>query len=321
MPNGITVKTDDLQKSARKYRKDLLMMPVLALDASLPFMSLRTGIRYSETVGELSGDAQFGPYSVSRKDTDDLAITPRTLYTYFGSVQKTFEPNQIVQTLWGADITKGDGLKGTDMTRQVVAYLCAQLGKNLNKVLWSAVRNDKGDKSKDLFNGFDTITATEQTAGTISADAGNLVTIEAITKSNAVDILKSICRAADEELTDGPTQLVVPKHVFWDYCEDYKVTTGSIPYNKEFQQYYVEGFDNVSIVPLSNKKNSPYIHLTPKKNLLIGVNQTGEEEQIEVERFEAFVLTLVATMFFGAEFESISKERLLVATIDGKTLI
>lgn len=108
---------------------------------------------------------------------------------------------------------------------------------------------------------------------------------------------------------------------FSHYCEDYKSTTGAIPYNREYKQYYVEGFDNVNIVPLANKKNSPFIHMTVKRNMLVGVNQTGEEENVEVARFKAFVLQFIATMFFGVEFESLSKERLLVASIDGTTPI
>ena len=38
-----------------------------------------------------------------------------------------------------------------------------------------------------------------------------------------------------------------------------------------------------------------------------------------VEKHHPFKLDFVATMFFGAEFETISKERLLVGTIDGTT--
>lgn len=77
----------------------------------------------------------------------------------------------------------------------------------------------------------------------------------------------------------------------------------------------------MNIVPLANKKNSPFIHMTVKRNMLVGVNQTGEEESVEVARFKAFVLQFIATMFFGVEFESLSKERLLVASIDGTTPI
>jgi len=323
MPNfSVNISSDDLAKTARKYRKDFLMMPVMALSRSLQYMSLRPGIRYSETVGELSGDMQFGPYSETREDNSEVVVNPRTLYTFFGSVVRNFSPNKIYQSMWGSDITKGEGLKNTEITRMVVAYLSAQLGKNLNNVLFTAVRNNNGEKSVDLFDGFDTIAARELADTKLSAALGNLITIAKIDKTNAVDTLKAICQAADDMLADEESlELIVPRHVFYDYCEDYKSTSASVPYNKEYEKYYVEGFDNVSIIPMSNKRNSPFIQLTTKKNLLVGVNQTGEEENIEVARFKAFVLQFIATMFFGCEYESISKERILFATIDGKTAI
>lgn len=319
---GVNINSEDLQKTARKYRRDFLQMPVLGLSRSLQHMSLRPGIRYSETVGELSGDIQFGPYSETREDNNEVVVNPRTLYTFFGSVVRNFSPNKIYQSMWGSDITKGEALKNTEITRKVLAFLCAQLGKNLNAVLWSAVRKDNGELSKDLFNGFDTITKRELDDGKLSEALGNYKVIQAIDRNNAVDVLKAICQSADDMLTEeNSVKLFVPKHVFFDYCEDYKAATGAIPYNTEYKQYFVEGFDNVSIIPLANKKNSPFIHMTVKKNMLVGVNQIGEEENIEVARFKAFVLQFIATMFFGVEFESISKERLLVASIDGTTAI
>ena len=319
---GVNINSDELSKTAQKYRKDFLMMPVIALNKSLPFMTLRPGIRYAETVGELSGDIEFGPYSETREDNSEVVVNPRTLYTFFGSVVRNFSPNKIYKSMWGSDITKGEALKTTDITRKVVAFLSAQLGKNLNKHLFNAVRKDSGEKTVDLFNGFDTIAKTEYDAKNIAAEKGNLLVIEAITKSNAVDVLKTICRAASEELGDEEELfLYVPKHVMDNYNDDYQATVGSLPYNKEFKKTTVEGADNVTICPLSNKKGSAFIQLTPKRNMLIGVNQMGEEENIEIARFKAFVLQFIATMFFGCQYESISPERILFATIDGATAI
>ena len=75
---SVNITSEDLQKSARKYRKELLQMPVLGLSRSLQHMTLRPGIRYAETVGELSGDMQFGPYSETREDNSEVVINPRT---------------------------------------------------------------------------------------------------------------------------------------------------------------------------------------------------------------------------------------------------
>ena len=313
MPTIITPAA--LQTSAKKYRRELLTMPAQGLRRSLQHMTLRTGLRAGEVVGQLTADLQLGPYSSSRKDTSDIAIKGRELETFFGSVIKDFDPNSVVQTIYGADATKGDALKNVPITLQVISYLAVRLGFNLQKVLWSAVRNAGGTTSAALFNGFDTITASEITAGTIAAANGNYEALaEAITSNNAVDILKSICANADEELTDECKMFVAPA-IYRAYLEDYKATTGAAPYNTEYKKTFVEGFDGVELVPLSNKKDSQYIHLSPKQNMLVGMNREGEEEQIQVDRFSSFELTFSASMFFGVQFESISKERLYVAKL------
>lgn len=307
----------DLSKSAQKYRKELLMMPVLALEQSTNHMSIRSGIRYKETVGELSGDIQLAPYSESRIDVDGVVITPRELETYFGSVVKKFSPNSVYQTIYGSSITKGEALKQTDITRQVLAYLARQIGVNLNKVLWSAKRNATGTTSADLFDGFDTITAAEITAGNIAADKGNYTKLTAaISASNAVDALKGIYEAAADELQGQPSKMFLPKDIYNAYVKDYQATVGAVPYNREYKKTYLEGSDDLcELVALPNKKGSKYIHLTTKGNMLIGVDQLSDAERIEVEKHEAFVLQFIATMFFGCQFESISPERLLVAEL------
>lgn len=318
--SGPKITVEDYQKTAIRYRKDLLMVPSKKLESTLKFMTPRYGIRYAETVGELSGDIQFGPYSETREDNDDVVINPRTLYTYFGSVVKNFSPNKIYQSIFGSDITKGEALKRTDITLAVLTFLGAKLGSNLNKVIWNAVRSDSGSKSKELFNGYDTIAKKELDATNISTEKGNLFTIEAITKDNAVDVLKQFCRAASDELMDNTNvQLFCPRQVFLNYCDDYQASLGHLPYNKEFNKYFIDGFDNVTIVPLSNKKDSPFLQLTTKRNMLVGQNLVGEEENIEVARFKAFVLQFIATCFFGVEYESINKEYILFGAIDGTT--
>ena len=60
----VVVSPEALAKSAAKYRREILMMPVFALGEFLQHVSLRTGIRYSETVGEMSGSMELGPISV-----------------------------------------------------------------------------------------------------------------------------------------------------------------------------------------------------------------------------------------------------------------
>lgn len=316
----VQISDEQLAKSAVKYRKELLMMPVLAMATTLKHMTQRPGVLGKEVVGELAGNIELGPYDEGREDTDAVAINPRVLETFLGSVVKKFSPNSVWQTVYGNLISKGDVLKNVDITRQVLAFLAAKLGANLNAHLWNAVRSDAGTKSKDLFNGFDTITTKEKTASKISAELGNMFVIEAISKDNAVDVLKAFYRAADPVLRETQTKLFIPQGVYDNYVDDYQATVGHVPYNNSFEKTIIEGSNGrCELVPLANKAGSAYIHLTPKSNMLVGFGNGADNEKILVEKHHAFKLDFIATTYFGVEFESISKERLLVGTIDGTT--
>ena len=323
----VQITEQSLATSAARNRTELIQQPVLALGPALSYMSLRTGIRYSETVGELSGDIEIGPYNEDRVDDGDVAINPRTLYTFFGSVVKRFSPNSVAQSIYGANIVKGDGLKNVDITLQVLAFLAAKIGRGLAMHLFNAVRNDKGDKTVDLFNGYDTIALKEITGGGLSVDKGNLYKFsEAITRDNAHDMIVDFCRAADDELLGyedgsdskgGQLNLLIPRWLLYAYRDDYKNVTGHTPIYDKFNQTVVEGFENIRLVPFSGKQKSNIIQLTTRKNMLVGVNQTGDEESLIIEKHHEFKLSLIAALFFGVEYESISKESILVGQLAG----
>lgn len=318
----ITITPEELAKSAAKYRKELLMMSVIALQSTLQHMSLRTGIRYKETVGELSGSIEMGPYDETRVNESNVKITGRELETFFGSVWEKFSPNSVYQSIYGDSIVMGEGLKNVPVAKAVLAFLMKKLSQSLNKNIWGAVRNPAGTTTADLFNGFDTITQAEITAGNIATAKGNLFEFaEAIDTTNAVDQLKAYFRAASDELQgDGDEaiklKMFIPKSVYNAYVDDYQMTVGAVPYNKEFKKTFLEGSDDLcELVALPNKKGSPFLHLTPKKNMLVGVDQSSDTEKITIEKHEPFRLDFVAAMFFGTQFESISPERLLVGKL------
>ena len=314
----MTITPDALAQSAHKFRTELLQMPVHSMQETLRHMTVRRGIRYAETVGELAGDIDLGPYSETRIDDDGIAIKGRTLYTYLGSVVKKFSPNSVVKSIYDAAITKGEGLKNVDIALRVLSFLTAKLGGNLQSHIWDAVRNDSGTTSADLFDGFDTITAQEMAGGDVATAKKNLFEFsEEITAANAVDMIKAFCEAASEHLVDAGhrVNLYCSPAIYRNYLKDYQSTVGAIPYNTSYDKTVVEGFENVHFVPLYNKAKSPYLHLSAQANMLVGVNQEGEEEHITIEKHEAFVLQYIATMFFGVQFESVAPERLLVGKL------
>jgi hypothetical protein len=211
----------------------------------------------------------------------------------------------------------GQGLTNTAITQLVLVFLAKKISKNLNKVLWSAVRNSAGTGTVDLFDGFDTITKADITSGKIAVAKGNLVELTAaITSSNCCDVLKGIHRAATDELQGEVCKMFISKTVYNMYNDDYQASHGALPYNTAFKKTFLEGSDDMcELVALPNKKASPYIHMTTKGNMLVGVDQQSDTEKITVEKHAAFILQFVVAMFFGVQFETISPEKLLVAKL------
>lgn len=316
---GINFTPEELAKSAVKYRQTLLAMPIIALDRSIRHMTVRPGIRYKETVGELGGSIEIGPYDETREDKTGVNVAGRELETFFGSVIKKFSPNSVAQSVWGSQMTtSGDALKSAPITKLVLAFLMKKISQGLNKNLWVATRNPSGTTTKDLFNGFDTITETEISGTNIATAKNNLYefTEEVSLTNNAVEQLKTFYRSASDELRDVPTKLFIPQVIYDAYCDDYQATVGSVPYNREFKKTFLEGSNDLcELVPLSNKKDSKFIHLSTKENMLIGVDQMSDLEKITVEKHHPFLLDFVCAMFFGCQFESLSPERLLVGKL------
>jgi hypothetical protein len=314
-----TVSHSELQKAAQKFRTELLIMAVIGLDRTLQHMTLRTGVRYKETVGELSGPAELMPYTGDMADADDnMTVNGRDLETYLGQCIKLFDPNTLIHTLYGAAVTKGEGLKNLDINKAVLTLLMRKISGGLNSNMFKAVRNAAGKTTADLFNGFDTITAADIVANRLTTGKKNLFNFTSyINNSNAVDLLKAYYRACSDELKDETTKMYISQTIYDAYCDDYQFTVGSVPYNKEFKKTFLEGSDNrCELVPLIGKKDTPYLHISTKENMLVGVNQMGEEEQIEVRRGDnPFKLQFVTTMFFGTQFETVSPERLLVGRL------
>ena len=302
---------DDYQKAAIKWRKDLLMLPIIGIQDTLQYMTGRPGIRYKENVGTIYADAQFAPYKATRSGDVNLKLDFRTLETHFGNVVAKFEPNSAISTLLGTGATKGDGQMTTPTALHVLAQIAKGLSEHLNDAMWNGVRNANGDTTKDLFDGFDTITQKEITSGAISAENGNYMKIsEEITSANAVDVAKEILFSLDPRLRSQELLMFCSQDFADKYNEAYLMSHGGIPYNTKYNHTTVEGSNGrLKLVPLYNKADSKFIHICPKSNMLVGYDQMGDIESIMVKEYEPFILTYIATMFFGVQFESIDKRR------------
>lgn len=312
---------DALQKSATRYQKELLIMPVTTASATLSHMRGIPGLQGSIVLGQLDGEVELGPYKNTRKANGDFTITPRTLDVFLGNCAYDFDPNDVWGTIYGSLVTKGEGLKNVDINRDILMLVAGKLGRKLNMAIWGAVRNAEGDTTKDLFNGFDTITKTENTNGSIAADKGNYLKLTAaISESNAIDTFTAIYDAADDELKSQKVKIYCTKDQYAAYNRNYQLLHGALPYNTEFKKTYLEGTDNLwEFCPMASKKGSKYIHVAPQSNMVYGYG-AGENpgETLSIEKYSSWMLTLEAAMTFGVNFATVSKEMLMVAELAGE---
>ncbi|MCM1490718.1 MAG: hypothetical protein NC095_07825 [Muribaculum sp.] len=310
---------EDYQTAAATFRKELLRLPLIGAGATLKYMTIRPGVRYEEMVGSVSADAEIAPYKAGQTSDANLNLDIRALRTYFGAVNAKFEPNSAIQTLLGhkASQASGDALASTPTAHEVLACIAKSVSHNLNMALWNAKRDANGKTTQTLFDGFDTISEQEIADGNISVEKGNLIEIDKeITEVNAVDVAKSILKAMDDSLRGEHCYMYCTMDFYDKYCEAYQLTHGGITYNTQYTQTFVEGSNGMlEIVPLSSKKGSKLIHVSPKANMLFGCDQMSDTETVRVKEYEPDILTLMMRVFAGCQFESIDKRRLLVAKI------
>ena len=309
---NITPSLEQFQEAATKWRPELLMQPIIGCQDTIQHMTPRPGIRYKENVGAISGDAQFGPYKPSRSTDFNLNVDYRTLETFMGSVHCKFEPNSAASTILGyMAATKGDGQMKAPTALHVLIHIAKSLSGNLNDAIFIGVRNASGDTTHDLFDGFDTIAQMEIDANNISVANKNYMKLtEEITAANALDIAKEILYSLDPRLRAQELNMYCSQDFADKYNEAMLLTHGGINYYNQFNQNCVEGSNGkLHIVPLFNKADSKFIQVTPKSNMLIGYDQMGDIESVMVKEYEPFILSYIATMFFGVQYESIDYRR------------
>lgn len=310
-----------LQKSATRYEKELLIMPVTSAQATLQHMTGMPGLKGPVVLGQLEGDAELGPYKNTRNADGQFTITPRQLDVFLGNCAYGFDPNDVWGTIYGSLVTKGEGLKNVDINKYIVMYVAGKLGRKLNMAIWNAKRNPTGDTTADLFNGFDTITASEVADGNIAAANGNYLELQApITEANAIETFNQIYDQANDELQGQRVKIYCSRDIYTAYNRNYQLLHGALPYNQEFKKTTLEGTDGLwEFCPLASKKGSQFIHVSPQQNLVYGYG-AGQNpgETISIEKYSSWRLTLEAAMAFGVQFRTVSPEMLMVAKLSAE---
>lgn len=320
---NVTYGAEELSKTFQTYRKDFILMPLLAMQVLAQHCNVRTGIRYRETVTQLSTNAEIGNYSKTKHEDAAVNLDPRVFQTFFGNIVQGIDPNAIYQSIWGSNVTKGDGLKNVPIVNQVCAYLVKKVGENMLMNAFTAKHDPSDTKSTaKWFDGFKTILEADA-AGTnelkkvlISTALGNLVEgSESISKDNAEDLIKDFywSEAGDalaaSKLRSQQLKLFMSDQAYHFYTEAYQVNHGSLPYNQSYDKRTLDGASNVELVPLPCVPKD-FLLLTPKNNINLVFNQKTDDETFLVEKSldNHYDVDFIMNYFFGTQFESVSPE-------------
>ena len=308
---------ESLKQNFVKWRKDLLTIPTLNFRTQLgDLFEIRTGVRYQEKIGQLSGDAQLGPYDPHYTDTNDAEITARTLEVHLGSCVKQMDPNTAIQTIWDEQVAAGEKGKNIPFVKFLAGFYMRRISENLYNHVWDGVRNASGHRTVDLFDGIETIINKEITAGNISAANGNFKTIQTITTSNAEDVFKDFYRSANKKLRGmfPKLYLVCSEDDYNKYVDCYQANHGSLPYNNEFDKKILEGSRGKCEIKVVDGVSDNFLKLVPPRNFTFGTNVNGEETSMEIAESKTshFLYDVIAKMFAGFQVARIEKEFLFV---------
>ena len=166
---------EDYKKTAIKWRKELLELPIASAQDVLKYMHGISGLRGAMRFPSIESDSQFGPYDPDRVTKALVNIDYRELETHFGSVIEKFHPNDYAMLTMGyTQPTRGDGQKKASATLLILSQLAKARGKHLASAVFNGKRKADGTTTNDLFDGFHTIAEAEIASGNLSAAKGNL---------------------------------------------------------------------------------------------------------------------------------------------------
>lgn len=319
-----------LTRTFQTFRKQLIVQPMLAMGDLTKHTSIRTGIRFRDTVTEMRGDFQIGNFKKDKEKQANVEFDARVFETFMGNCIETIDPVSIYQTIWGSNVTHGDGLKNVPYVVQVCAYIMKKLGENLYMNVFTAKHDGTNfTETAKFFNGFKTIIDND-IAGTnenqkvyISEEKGNLVYLDnlisdfaKIDETNAEDVLKKFYfnKSLSPKIRARQLKMFISDMTYHYYTEAYQTRHGALPYNQAYDKRTLEGATNVELVPLPCVPDD-FILLTPKTNIFCIYNQKTDDERYVVEpsKKNHYDQDFIADTFFGTQFESVSPEVFAVA--------
>ncbi|OFX52335.1 MAG: hypothetical protein A2066_00140 [Bacteroidetes bacterium GWB2_41_8] len=295
--------------AGKKYKKELLAMPVAALAEVFPFLTVVTGVQGKIIGGILSTDAQLRPYRTAKGESDGTKIEAFEWETFLGDVVKEFDPNALLGSLY-TELTATKANE-TQIAKRVALEMAKKVGEALFDNLFTAIRNGAGNYTADLFNGYSTLIKAQVNAGNLTLAKKNYVDNSGvkITSDNAGDVLRAFWRGRSPLLKKLNVNLNIPTTVLEMYEDWFQVEYGHAPWNTGIEQKVLVGSGGkCTLVPFSNMEGQNFIFMTIKDNMKLGVDQMSDAETVEIRRVDnPKVVQFFMKAYFGVGFETFDK--------------
>lgn len=308
----VLISDEEVQKykdTCTQWSPVFLRLPIATANDVLKFFTPVTKLRGDKKMPSIYGKSQFSPFKKDKSSDAEVKIDWRTLTTRHANVIEPFAPVDYVDMPLGiASDYLGEKLKKAPQTVLVMAELSASRGEPLAQAVITGKYNPDGDTSEDICDGIITIAEKEITAGNISAAKGNLYEMPKLTFENACDEIKKFVFSMDPFLRKQSNFLFCAPEVVDMYNESYLTSHQSVPYNKEYDQPYVEGSSKkLTLVGLPQLEGTKIMFATQKKNLLYGTYLESDQSFVDIMRKNHYEMSMASDMWIGVDFRTLDK--------------
>lgn len=212
--------------------------------------------------------------------TDAATFKPRVLKTVLNKVDFSIVPQQYESSYLGAWRKKGQDPTDWPFAAYVMEKILAKLMQEFEVAVWQGVEESTpsaGDYLRQTFDGYLQILKESLTAGDINA-----VATGAISGSNIIAKLRDMWAVVLSQYKENGTDILM-SYAMYDlyriaYKDAYKIDPAYVDItNSGYRGVTFElGNGNTRIIPVNGMAGSNRIVITPRENLVIGIDSPSD---------------------------------------------
>lgn len=174
----------------------------------------------------------------------------------------------------------------------IMDAIAKQAQDDLEGAIWNGLYDNTGTSAADTMDGILQLVKGAVTSGEIPA--ANVSAYTAISSSNALDQVKLVRSKIAPQYRNKPMYCFLSVANFDNYMDDYQATVGSVVYNKDYNQIFIEGTQTQLVaIPGMVGPDSDRILITPKENLVFGYDIEGAASNIITQEYNRTIKVMM----------------------------